>query len=156
MQYQNRPTAIKCRRVGAWQRLRSTLELGQFLRRYTEAVKKAPWRGHTPRGPRCRHRVELLDCRRVSGYDELVQILPTLDPWPDTDRPVVICAVSGLAGTRVAGHSHARPGTSQDVFLHISSMERAGIRSLNDGQAVTFDVERGRDGRESAINLALA
>ncbi|MGL5011728.1 MAG: cold-shock protein, partial [Paracoccaceae bacterium] len=27
---------------------------------------------------------------------------------------------------------------------------------LNDGQAVTFDIEAGRDGRESAINLALA
>ncbi|MFN3647710.1 MAG: cold-shock protein, partial [Gemmobacter sp.] len=27
---------------------------------------------------------------------------------------------------------------------------------LNDGQAVTFDIESGRDGRESATNLALA
>ena len=50
----------------------------------------------------------------------------------------------------------APEGGSNDVFLHISSMERAGIRSLNDGQAVTFDIERGRDGRESAVNLALA
>lgn len=50
----------------------------------------------------------------------------------------------------------APQGSTQDVFLHISSMERAGIRSLDDGQEVTFDVERGRDGRESAINLALA
>ncbi|WP_225029920.1 cold-shock protein [Xinfangfangia pollutisoli] len=45
---------------------------------------------------------------------------------------------------------------SKDVFVHISAMERAGIRELPDGQKVTFDVERGRDGRESAINLALA
>ena len=44
----------------------------------------------------------------------------------------------------------------EDVFVHISAMERAGIRQLNDGQAVTFDIEAGRDGRESAINLALA
>ena len=50
----------------------------------------------------------------------------------------------------------APEGSSNDVFVHISSMERAGIRSLNDGQAVTFDIERGRDGRESAINLAIA
>ena len=45
---------------------------------------------------------------------------------------------------------------SKDVFVHVSAMERAGIRQLNDGQAVTFDIEAGRDGRESAINLALA
>ncbi|MFM2390421.1 MAG: cold-shock protein [Paracoccaceae bacterium] len=44
----------------------------------------------------------------------------------------------------------------KDVFVHISAMERAGIRALPDGQAVTFDIEAGRDGRESAINLALA
>jgi cold shock protein len=45
---------------------------------------------------------------------------------------------------------------SKDVFVHISALERAGLRELKDGQAVTFDVERDRQGRESAINLALA
>ena len=44
----------------------------------------------------------------------------------------------------------------KDVFVHISALERAGLRSLKDGQPVTFDIEAGRDGRESAINLALA
>jgi cold shock protein len=44
----------------------------------------------------------------------------------------------------------------KDVFVHVTALERAGIRGLDDGQAVTFDVESGRDGRESAINLALA
>jgi CspA family cold shock protein len=50
----------------------------------------------------------------------------------------------------------APEGGSRDVFVHATALERAGIRALNDGQAVTFDVERGRDGRESATNLALA
>ncbi len=45
---------------------------------------------------------------------------------------------------------------NRDVFVHVSALERAGIRQLNDGQAVTFDIETGRDGRESAMNLALA
>jgi len=45
---------------------------------------------------------------------------------------------------------------NRDVFVHVSALERAGIRQLNDGQAVTFDIESGRDGRESATNLALA
>ena len=50
----------------------------------------------------------------------------------------------------------APEGGSKDVFVHISALERAGIRGLNDGQAVTFDVERDRNGRESAMNLQLA
>ena len=45
---------------------------------------------------------------------------------------------------------------SKDVFVHVSAMERAGIRQLNDGQAVTFDMETDRNGRESATNLVLA
>ncbi len=44
----------------------------------------------------------------------------------------------------------------KDVFLHISALERAGMTTLNDDQKVTFDVESGRDGRESATNIALA
>ena len=41
----------------------------------------------------------------------------------------------------------------KDIFVHISALERAGIVQLNDGQAVTFEVESGRDGRESARDL---
>lgn len=41
----------------------------------------------------------------------------------------------------------------QDVFLHISALERAGLASPADGQKVTFDLEKGRDGRESATNI---
>ncbi|ATG46450.1 cold-shock protein [Celeribacter ethanolicus] len=44
----------------------------------------------------------------------------------------------------------------RDIFVHISAMERGGIAQLDEGQDVTFDVEAGRDGRESATNLALA
>lgn len=50
----------------------------------------------------------------------------------------------------------APEGSKNDVFVHISAVERAGLTSLADGQAVNFDIERGRDGRESATNLTLA
>ena len=50
----------------------------------------------------------------------------------------------------------APEGGNRDVFLHISALERAGIRDLPDGTAVTYDLETGRDGRESATNLSLA
>ena len=41
----------------------------------------------------------------------------------------------------------------KDVFVHISAVERAGLTGLADDQKVTFDIESGRDGRESATNL---
>jgi len=49
----------------------------------------------------------------------------------------------------------APEGGKKDVFVHITALERAGLRGLKDGQAVTFDIEAGRDGRESATNLIL-
>ena len=42
------------------------------------------------------------------------------------------------------------------VFVHISAVERAGLTGLADNQKVTYDLEAGRDGRESATNIALA
>ncbi|ETE54488.1 cold-shock protein [Rhodobacter capsulatus Y262] len=45
---------------------------------------------------------------------------------------------------------------TKDVFVHVTALERAGLRGLNDGQAVSFDLERDRNGRESATNLVLA
>lgn len=46
-------------------------------------------------------------------------------------------------------------GGKKDVFVHISAVERSGLTSLKDGAKVTFDIEAGRDGRESAVNLSL-
>ena len=45
-------------------------------------------------------------------------------------------------------------GGSKDVFVHISAVERAGIGTLSEGQAVSFDVVQER-GKESAGNLKL-
>jgi len=42
---------------------------------------------------------------------------------------------------------------SKDIFVHVSAVERAGLHGLEDGQKISFDVEAGRDGRESATNL---
>jgi len=50
----------------------------------------------------------------------------------------------------------APEGGAKDVFVHVTALERAGIRGLDDGQAVSFDLERDRNGRESATNLVLA
>jgi len=45
---------------------------------------------------------------------------------------------------------------SKDVFVHISAVERAGLDSLREGQRVSYELERGRDGRASAANLQQA
>ena len=44
-----------------------------------------------------------------------------------------------------------------DVFVHISAVERAGMRSLVEGQKVTFDIETDRrSGKAAAANLQAA
>ncbi|HEX9687022.1 MAG TPA: cold-shock protein [Burkholderiales bacterium] len=42
---------------------------------------------------------------------------------------------------------------SKDVFVHISAVERAGLGTLSEKQKVSFDVEKGNDGKISATNL---
>ena len=42
---------------------------------------------------------------------------------------------------------------SKDVFVHISAVERAGMGSLNEGQKLSFELERGQQGKVSAVNL---
>jgi CspA family cold shock protein len=42
---------------------------------------------------------------------------------------------------------------SQDVFVHISAVERSGIGNLVEGQKVSFELERGDRGKTSAVNL---
>ena len=50
----------------------------------------------------------------------------------------------------------APDGGSKDVFVHISDVERSGLTGLRDDQKVSFDIEAGRDGRDSAKNIELA
>jgi len=47
----------------------------------------------------------------------------------------------------------APEGGGKDVFVHISAVERSGLPGLRDGQKVSFELERDRQGRDSATNL---
>ncbi len=48
-------------------------------------------------------------------------------------------------------------GGGPDVFVHISAVERAGMRTLNEGQKVSFDIEPDRrSGKSAASNLQAA
>ena len=43
---------------------------------------------------------------------------------------------------------------SGDVFVHISAVEKAGLRQLDENQKVSYEVEANK-GKESAVNLQL-
>jgi CspA family cold shock protein len=45
---------------------------------------------------------------------------------------------------------------AKDVFVHISAVERAGLSNLQEGQKLSYDVERGQQGKVSAVNLQTA
>jgi len=42
---------------------------------------------------------------------------------------------------------------TKDVFVHISAVERANLGSLHEGQKLSFELERGQQGKFSAVNL---
>ena len=46
-------------------------------------------------------------------------------------------------------------GGEQDVFVHISTLQRAGLSTLNQGERVSFDITTER-GKTNAANLKLA
>jgi CspA family cold shock protein len=44
-----------------------------------------------------------------------------------------------------------------DVFVHISAVERSGLRGLNEGQKISYDLEPDRKtGKSAAVNLKVA
>jgi cold shock protein len=45
---------------------------------------------------------------------------------------------------------------SKDVFVHISAVERSDLGTLKEGQKISFDLERGQQGKVSAVNLKSA
>lgn len=49
----------------------------------------------------------------------------------------------------------APDGGGKDVFVHVSAVERAGLKGLNDNQKIAYELLSGRDGRESAGDLRL-
>ena len=40
-----------------------------------------------------------------------------------------------------------------DVFVHISAVQAAGMSGLNEGQQISYELEEGKNGKSSAVNL---
>ncbi len=53
------------------------------------------------------------------------------------------------------GYGFIAPETGgKDVFVHISAVQKAGLRSLNEGQILAFEVEQQQNGRAAAVDLS--
>ena len=52
------------------------------------------------------------------------------------------------------GYGFIQPDNGgKDVFVHISAVERSGIGNLNEGQKISYEVQKGQQGKLSAENL---
>ena len=40
-----------------------------------------------------------------------------------------------------------------DAFVHITAVERAGMSSIREGQKLSYELETGKNGKSSAVNL---
>lgn len=56
------------------------------------------------------------------------------------------------------GYGFIKPDDGgRDVFVHITAVERAGLKTLNEGQRISFDVEPDKKGKgPKAVNLVLS
>ena len=60
--------------------------------------------------------------------------------------------VKWFNGQKGFGFIQPDDGSGADVFVHISAVEKAGLRGLNEGQRVSFELQNER-GKTAAVNL---
>jgi CspA family cold shock protein len=52
------------------------------------------------------------------------------------------------------GFGFIQPDSGEaDAFVHISAVERSGLRTLRQDQRLSYELEQGRGGKMSAVNL---
>jgi CspA family cold shock protein len=68
------------------------------------------------------------------------------------ERLMAVGTVKWFNSQKGYGFIQPDDGT-KDVFVHISAVERAGLGSLHEGQKLSYDLERGQQGKTSAVNL---
>lgn len=55
------------------------------------------------------------------------------------------------------GYGFIAPDTGgKDIFVHISAVQKAGMRTLNEGQKLGFEIEMQPNGRSAAVSLSAA
>lgn len=52
------------------------------------------------------------------------------------------------------GYGFIEPeGGIKDIFVHITAVQRSGLRGLLQGQRVQYEVARGNNGKDAAVNI---
>jgi CspA family cold shock protein len=89
--------------------------------------------------------------------------IPIVDPTLYRERRTIFLERQSMATGTVKwfnaqkGFGFIQPDDgSKDVFVHISAVERSGIGNLHEGQKLSYELERGRDGKTSAAALKAA
>jgi cold shock protein len=87
---------------------------------------------------------------------ELTLLLEVETSCPERDNPMKTGSVKWFNAQKGFGFIQPDDG-GNDVFVHISAVERAGLGSLHEGQKLSFELERDqRSGKFSAGQLAAA
>ncbi|MBA4370149.1 MAG: cold-shock protein [Coriobacteriaceae bacterium] len=54
------------------------------------------------------------------------------------------------------GYGFISPEEGEDVFVHFSEIQGEGFKTLDEGQAVVFDITTGQNGKQQASNVRKA
>jgi CspA family cold shock protein len=75
------------------------------------------------------------------------------EAMPHSEQPMINGTVKFFNNAKGFGFIQPDDG-SKDVFVHISAVERAGLATRSENQKVSFELERGANGKVSATKLS--
>src|ERR1019366_5346538 len=101
----------------------------------------------------CVRPTSLFDTRNPTPPTQPIQV-PQNAPDRRSFRPMAIGTVKWFNTTKGFGFIVPQDG-GKDVFVHITAVQAAGLRGLNEGQKVSYEVAMER-GKAAATNLKLA
>jgi CspA family cold shock protein len=90
------------------------------------------------------------------------QLAVRWDASPEEEAPEGAEGQAGMAEGTVKwfnpdkGYGFISREDGEDLFVHFSEIQMDGFKSLDEGQAVTFEVTVGRNGKEQASNVRKA
>jgi CspA family cold shock protein len=74
--------------------------------------------------------------------------------WRKTPKEAAMAVGTVKFFNHQKGFGFIQPeGGGKDVFVHISAVEKAGLRHLAEGQRISFEVEKDQRGRDTVTNL---